>query len=221
MINAAGIALIKNFEGCKLKAYPDSAGVWTIGWGTTGRAGLGIEPVEGMTITQEEADYWLEKGVNKFAAEIAPLITAPINANEMAAFTSLAYNIGTANFSKSSALRHFNAGNKMAAAEAIQLWNKAGGKVLNGLVRRRSAEMALFLTPVPPEPAPQRANISQSKTVQASAVQIVSAGTAGVGAFAALDGTAQIVAMVIAGVIGLAALFIIRERVKAWASGWR
>ena len=71
-----------------------------------------------------------------------------------------------------------------------------------------------------PAPAP-RNNVSQSKTVQASAVQIVSAGTAGVGAFAALDGTAQIVAMVIAGVIGLAALFIIRERVKAWASGWR
>jgi lysozyme len=221
MINAAGISLIKNFEGCKLKAYQDSAGVWTIGWGTTGRAGLGIEPAEGMTITQEEADYWLEKGVNKFADEIAPLITAPINANEMAAFTSLAYNIGTTNFAKSSALRHFNAGNKMAAAESMQLWNMAGGKVLNGLVRRRSAEVTLFLTPVPPEPAPQRANISQSKTVQASAVQIVSAGTAGIGAFAALDGTAQIVAMVIAGVIGLAALFIIRERVKAWASGWR
>ena len=71
-----------------------------------------------------------------------------------------------------------------------------------------------------PPPAP-RNNVAQSKTVQASAVQIVSAGTAGVGAFAALDGTAQIVAMVIAGVIGLAALFIIRERVKAWASGWR
>ena len=76
----------------------------------------------------------------------------------MAAFTSLAYNIGTTNFSKSSALRHFNAGNKMAAAEAIQLWNKAGGKVLNGLVRRREAERELFLTPdkvLPkPEPAP-------------------------------------------------------------------
>ena len=71
-----------------------------------------------------------------------------------------------------------------------------------------------------PAPAP-RNNVSQSKTVQASAVQIVSAGTAGVGAFAALDGTAQIVAMVIAGIIGLAALFIIKERVKAWASGWR
>lgn len=148
-INQAGLNLIKEFEGKRLKAYKDSVGVWTIGYGTTARAGVGIEPAAGMKITEAEAEFYLEKGVNKFAAQIAPKIIVPINENEFAAFVSLSYNIGPSAFSRSSALRHFNAGDKAKAAASILLWNKAGGKVLNGLVRRRHAERALFLTPVP------------------------------------------------------------------------
>lgn len=146
-INEAGLDLIKEFEGCKLKAYKCPAGVWTVGYGLTSRAGF-IKVEEGTTITQAEADYYMEQVVQKFAGEIAPHITAPINENEMAAFTSLAYNIGTTAFKKSSALKHFNAGDKLKAAYSITLWNKAGGKVLKGLERRRAAEKELFLTPV-------------------------------------------------------------------------
>ena len=148
MINDATIALIREFEGLRLDAYKDSVGVVTIGYGTTAMAGVGIKPQLGMKITEAEAEMYLRRGLEKFAAQIKPLITAPINDNEFGAFLSLAYNIGPGAFAKSTALRQFNAGHKAHAAEAILLFNKAGGKVLKGLQRRRAAEKALFLTPV-------------------------------------------------------------------------
>lgn len=145
MVNQATIALVKEFEGLRLDAYKDSVGVWTIGYGTTAMAGVGIKPALGMKITEPEAEMYLRRGLEKFADQIRPAITAPINENEFGAFLSLAYNIGPGAFKKSSALRKFNAGDKAGAADAILLWNKAGGKVLNGLVRRRKAERELFL----------------------------------------------------------------------------
>nr|WP_309504268.1 lysozyme [uncultured Roseovarius sp.] len=148
-VNQRTIDLIKEFEGFRAAAYRDAAGVLTIGYGTTARAGVGIDPRPGQIITQAEAEWYLEKAVSKFADAIRPHITAEINENEFGAFVSLAYNIGPGAFKRSSALRHFNAGDKAAAAKAMTLWNKAGGKVLAGLVRRRRAEVELFLTPAP------------------------------------------------------------------------
>jgi len=160
-VNAEAISLIKQFEGFRAKAYPDPATgghPWTIGYGTTAAAGVGINPVRGMTITEAEADWYLQKAVEKFAAQIAPLISAPANENEFGAFVSLAYNIGPTAFGKSSALRRFNAGDKRGAADAILMWEKANGKVMKGLQSRRKAERALFLTPThlsTPDPKPQ------------------------------------------------------------------
>lgn len=148
MINKATIDLIKEFEGFRAKAYLDPVGICTIGYGTTAAAGVGIKPALGMTITEAQAHGYLMAAVDKFAAQIAPKITKPINENEFGAFVSLAYNIGPPAFAKSSALRKFNAGDKQGAANSILLWNKAGGKVMRGLVRRREAERALFLRPV-------------------------------------------------------------------------
>lgn len=145
--NQASINLIKEFEGFRAKSYVDAAGVLTIGYGTTGRAGVGIDPKAGMVITETEAEWYLQKAVDKFATQIHHKIKQPINANEFGAFVSLAYNIGPVAFCKSSALRKFNASDKRGAADAILLWNKAGGKVLKGLQRRRLAERELFLTP--------------------------------------------------------------------------
>ncbi len=162
-VNKATLDLIKEFEGCKLTAYTDSVGVWTIGYGTTAAAGLGITPKAGMTITQAEAERLLLAGLGKFAAKIRPLFTKPINDNEFGAFLSLAYNIGPGAFAKSSALRKFNAGDKAGAADAILLWDKAGGKVLRGLQRRRRAERALFLA----RPASPEAPASAPKPVAA------------------------------------------------------
>ena len=171
-VNQAGLDLIKQFEGFRAEAYRDSVGVWTIGYGTTSRADVGVYPVPGMIITKAEAEWYLQKALEKFARDIDPLITAPINPNEYAAFLSLAYNIGPGAFGKSSALRHFNAGDKAKAAASILLCNKAGGKVLKGLVRRREAEKALFLTPAtkaPTSPSPAKKRGSGAVSVGAGA----------------------------------------------------
>jgi len=154
MINDATINLVKEFEGLRLEAYvdPGTGGEpITIGYGTTARAGVGIVPKLGMKITKAEADEYFHRTLVKFAAQIRPMIKAPINDNEFGAFMSLAYNIGPGAFARSSALRKFNAGDKAGAADANLLWNKAGVRVMRGLERRRKAEKALFLTPVKPD----------------------------------------------------------------------
>jgi lysozyme len=219
-INRATVDLVKEFEGFSAKAYKCPAGIWTIGYGTTASAGVGITPKEGMTITRGDAEAYLHGALQKFADQVEDVITAPINENEFGAFVSLAYNIGPGAFRKSSALRHFNEGDKAKAASALLLWNKAGGKVLKGLTRRREAERKLFLTAVGGE-FEGRTNVAQSTTVRASAVQIASGAGAGIAAVGALDGTAQIVALMFAGVVVLAALWIMRERIKKWSEGIR
>lgn len=223
-INRAGIDLIKEFEGLRLEAYKCPAGVWTIGHGTTAGAGVGIKPAAGMVITEAEAEWYLEQSVAKFAAGVEAVVTAPIDENEFAALVSLSYNIGMSAFRKSSALRWLNAGDKAKAAAGIKLWNKAGGKVLAGLVRRREAEVELFWTPVPvviPEPPQGRSSVAQSRTVQSSVVQGATAIGGAVGALNSLDGTAQIVALVGCVVIGALAIFILRERLVKWSAGVR
>jgi lysozyme len=156
-INEATFDLVRKWEGFKARAYYCPAGVLTIGFGTTNRAQLpGVRITEGLEITRAQGEEWLRAGLEKFGASIRPLITAPINENEFGAFVSLAYNIGIGGFRGSSALRHFNAGDKAKAAAAIKLWNKAtvNGKrqVLRGLVNRREEEVALFLKPVVSQP---------------------------------------------------------------------
>jgi lysozyme len=225
MVNQATIDLIKRWEGCKLKSYKCPAGVWTVGYGLTTSAGF-IEVGPDTEITQAEADWYLQQVVDKFASKIRPLITAPITENQFGAFVSLAYNIGVGGFAKSSALRRFNEGNVMEVPAAFRMWKKAGGKVSQGLINRREAEIKLFLTPAPitdePKITPkQRESAAQSRTVQASVVQGASAIGGAVGALNALDGAAQIVALVGCILVVLLAVFILRERLKAWASGWR
>lgn len=144
MINQAGLNLIKEFEGLRLTAYRDSVGVWTIGYGTTAAADVGITPHAGQTITEPQAEAFLRAGVDKFAAQIIRLMKRQPTPNQLGAMVSLAYNIGPGSFAKSSVLRHFNTGDMPRAAASFALWNKAGGRVLAGLTRRRAAEAALF-----------------------------------------------------------------------------
>lgn len=221
-VNQATIDLIKRWEGCKLKAYKCPAGVWTVGYGLTSRAGF-IEVGPNTTLTQEEADWYLERVVSDFAEKIRPMITAPITENQFGAFVSLAYNIGVGAFQKSSALRRFNAGDLTKVPDAMRMWRKANGKVVQGLVNRRESEIKLFLTPVVEKPAaPEgRSKPTQSRTVQASVVQGASAVGGAVGALNALDGTAQIIALVGCILIALLALFIMKERLRHWANGVR
>jgi lysozyme len=149
-----GLALVKEFEGLRLDAYKDPVGIWTIGYGTTAAAGVGIAPKAGMRITEAEAGRYLEKALTKFWAMIEPGITRKPNEYQADAMLSLAYNIGPGAFKKSTLLRKWNAGDIDGAAEQFLVWNKAGGKVLTGLKRRREAERALFLKAAKPSAWP-------------------------------------------------------------------
>lgn len=131
-------ALVAKFEGCRLRAYQDIVGVWTIGYGET----LGVSP--GLVWTQEQADQALRRRLGFFAAGV--LARCPgLAGNRLVACVSLAYNIGLAAFGASSVCRLAKRGEYAQAAEKFLLWNKAGGKVVKGLTIRRTAERALFL----------------------------------------------------------------------------
>ena len=139
-IGQAGLKLIVQFEGCRLKAYQCAAGVWTIGYGHT----AGVKP--GQTITQAQAEEYLRQDCRKFEAYVnnsayVP-ITGQLNQNQFDALVSFAFNCGAGN------LKKLCAGRRAAQiAAAMPQYCKAAGKTLTGLVRRRVAEVALFNTP--------------------------------------------------------------------------
>ncbi|QJP10448.1 lysozyme [Pseudomonas multiresinivorans] len=133
-----GVSLIKAFEGLRLDAYQDSVGVWTIGYGTT----RGVK--RGMTISKAEAERLLTEDIGRFEPEIARLVKVPLTQGQWDALTSFTYNLGAANLESSTLLKLLNAKDYAGAAEQFPRWNKAGGKVLPGLVKRRAAEQAMF-----------------------------------------------------------------------------
>jgi len=159
-VNEATLDLIKRFEGLRLKAYLDAAGVWTICYGHTSRAGPPkVKP--GMKLTKVECDEILQRDIEKFADQVAkaikPEILERLNENQFGALVSFAYNVGIGNLRRSSVLRAVNEGRFSDVPRLLMRWTKAGGKRLRGLVRRRRAEGRLWLTPVggkrPPLPA--------------------------------------------------------------------
>jgi len=133
-----GTEILKYFEGCRLEAYQDSVGVWTIGYGHT----KGV--LEGMTITQEGAEQLLQTELEEYEGYIEKYVTVPLTQNQFDALVCWVYNLGPTNFKNSTLLKELNSGNYTAAGKEITRWNKAGGKVLAGLVRRREAEAKLF-----------------------------------------------------------------------------
>jgi lysozyme len=143
-VNAEGYALIKKFEGCRLKAYKCPANVWTIGYGNTFYED-GMKVKEGDVITQQRAEELAKFIIDQFAVTIEPFIQKPLNDNQFSACVSLAYNIGTSGFKRSSVFKKLNINpNDPTIADSFKLWNKGGGKVLAGLVKRREAEIALY-----------------------------------------------------------------------------
>ena len=133
-----GTEILKYFEGCKLTAYQDSVGVWTIGYGHT----KGV--YDGMTITQDQAEQMLLSELEEYEGYIENMVTVPLTQNQFDALVVWIYNLGPTNFKNSTLLKELNAGNYNAAGQEITRWNKAGGKVLAGLVKRREAEAELF-----------------------------------------------------------------------------
>lgn len=140
-----GIALIKQFEGCKLAAYQDSVGVWTIGYGWT--QPVNGNPIRaGMTIKQEAAECLLKTGLVSYESDLFRLVKVRLTQGQFDALVSFSYNLGSRALSTSTLLRKLNSGDYAGAADEFLRWNKAGGKVLQGLTRRREAERALFLS---------------------------------------------------------------------------
>ena len=133
-----GTEILKYFEGGRLEAYQDSVGVWTIGYGHT----KGV--LEGMTITQEGAEQLLQTELEEDEGYIENYVTVPLTQNQFDALVVWVYNLGPTNFRNSTLLKELNSGNYTAAGKEITRWNKAGGKVLAGLVKRREAEAKLF-----------------------------------------------------------------------------
>ena len=137
-LSKTGIELLKHFEGCELKAYQDSVGVWTIGYGHT----KGI--YEGLEITQSEAEKMLQDELPEYEGYITDKVVPMLQQHEFDALVCWVYNLGPTNLSSSTMLKKLNAGEFKEVPFQMKRWDKAGGQPLLGLTRRRNAEALLF-----------------------------------------------------------------------------
>ena len=138
-LSPAGLALIKEFEGVRLKAYLDSVNIPTIGYGH-------IKGVKmGDVCTQAQADKWLQEDTASAVAAVNKAAGYPVNQAQFDAMVSLAFNIGNGAFSSSTLVRKLNSSDLVGASNEFPRWNKAGGRVIDGLTRRRAAERDMFL----------------------------------------------------------------------------
>ena len=133
-----GHDLLKYFEGCELEAYQDSVGVWTIGYGHT----KGVH--EGMVITQEQAEQMLLEELKEYEGYVEDMVEVELTQEQFDALVVWVYNLGPTNFKNSTLLKRINEGNFEDVPYQMKRWNKAGGKVLLGLERRREAEAKMF-----------------------------------------------------------------------------
>jgi len=134
-----GLALTEQFEGCRLSAYQDQVGVWTIGYGHTGPD---VKP--GINITNTQAEALLAQDVKRAESCVNNLVSVQLTQQEFDALVDFIFNLGTGAFSSSTMLRELNAGDFTGAAAQFDKWDRAGGAVIAGLLRRRQAEADLF-----------------------------------------------------------------------------
>ncbi|MDI3304656.1 MAG: lysozyme [Burkholderia multivorans] len=129
-----GQDLTEQFEGCRLVAYQDTRGVWTIGYGHT----TGVHA--GMTCTQAQAEQWLLEDIQYAVNAVKHYVTVALTQGEFDALVDFVFNVGVGNFAGSTLLRKLNAGDYAGAAHEFERWDMAGGKHIAGLLRRRIAE---------------------------------------------------------------------------------
>ena len=172
-VSQAGIDLIKKHEGLRLRSYLCPAGVWTIGYGTTGP-----QIKKGMVITQAEAERFLANDLIRFTNGVLNACFPKLpSQNELDAFVCFSYNVGLGAFQKSTILKAYKAGDKVAAANAFMMWTKARdpktGKLrpLPGLIQRRTEEKQLFMQNS--DDATQERTVSASKTVVVPETSVV------------------------------------------------
>lgn len=222
--NQAGVNLIKEFEGFRSASYKCPAGVLTLGYGHTSAAG---EPIvrPGMTVTKAEAEKILRNDLRQYERAVEEAVKVELTPNQFSACVSLCYNIGAGAFKKSSVARFCKKKQWKQAADAFALWNKAGGKILPGLVRRRAAEAALFskggvskteeVRPVVDEPKGKNMGLS---TTNIAAATTAAAGVAASAKDAVENGKAIFnifdVNFILIAIILAAAAWIIYERYR-------
>jgi lysozyme len=137
-ISEEGKSLIKKFEGCELEAYYDAVNVLTIAYGRT----KGVKA--GDTCTQEQADAWLEHELEEYGGYVNDAVKVPLTQNQYDALVAWTYNLGPTNLNNSTMIKVLNENKLDEVPTQMRRWNKAGGKVLPGLERRRLAESLLF-----------------------------------------------------------------------------
>lgn len=142
-INQNGVDLVKHFEGLYLKAYKDPVGIWTIGYGHTGLTHLDGTVKAGRVINTAEAEQLLRHDMEAFEKRVVSFVKVELSDDEFAALVSFDFNTG--GLGKSTLLKKINAGDRAGAADEFLKWDKAGGKTLAGLTRRRKSERNLFL----------------------------------------------------------------------------
>lgn len=140
-----GLDLLRQFESCQTRAYRDCTGVWTIGYGWTQPVdGVSIHP--GMVISKAQAEDLLQQGIGFYEHAVESRVTVPLSQPQFDALVDFVWNTGINALAHSTLLRRLNAGDIPGASEEFLRWNRAGGKVLPGLTRRRQAERELFLS---------------------------------------------------------------------------
>ena len=137
-VSEEGVSLIRHFEGCRLDAYLCPAGVWTIGYGHT----KGVK--EGDTINQEAAEAFLIEDLETFEQAVSRLVEVPLTQQQFNALVSFTFNLGAGNLAESTLLKKLNGYQYDKVPEQLMRWVRAGGEVLDGLVKRRAAEAAMF-----------------------------------------------------------------------------
>lgn len=137
-VSQKGINLIKRFEGLRLEAYRCAAGVVTIGYGHTGTAKMG------QKITEKQAEDLLRDDLRHFEEGVSTRVHVDVTQGQYDALISFAYNVGLSAFARSTLAAKLNEGDYQGAEAEFQKWNKAGGRILAGLIRRREAERAMF-----------------------------------------------------------------------------
>jgi lysozyme len=232
---AAGLRLIKEFEGCKepmakgyFKPYVCPAGVLTIGWGHTNHHGRKFD--EKSIWTQFQCDRALSEDLSTFEKAVHRLVKVKLNQNQFDALVSFAYNCGEGNLAKSTLLKRVNAGDFEGAAQEFHKWNKGAGVVLRGLVRRRKAESDLFrskvIPPIPeelprksPDPMPQE--VDPPKADRKSIFErlwtwVSGSGIAGLAAFFTDWRVVLVIVLSLIFVGGSFILFMGPDRVRQW-----
>ena len=140
--NQAGVDLIKHFEGFQSEAYRDPIGVITVGYGHTNATFP--HAVMGMVITESQAQEYLINDLNVTEQGVESLVKVPLTDNQFSSLVSFAFNLGLGNLKNSTLLKLLNSGDYIGARNQFVNWDKAGGKILNGLLARRRAEADLF-----------------------------------------------------------------------------